>query len=229
MDIFYEGIILKVSYFREDDRIIKIFTNTGIITVIGKSIKKGKRANLIDIGNYIRFNIVKGKNLNILTSINLIDSFYNIKGKNPFYMFYICEVLLKIQREDQDETSIFNMTLYVLSKIHENFKLSLIFFNLHILKMEGLLVDFKYCFVCEKELVGDLSFSKNGISHSTCYHLSPISLGVASLLEKISKAKTINGVFNQIDVDHAFIISLVLLENFLEYKIKSKEYILKNL
>ena len=228
MNIFYEGIVLKIFYFKEDDRIIKIFTQNGVITVIGKSIKKGKRANILDIGNFIRFNIVKGKSLSILTSVSLIDSFYNIKEKNPFSIFYICEVLLKIQREDQDESNIFNMLLYVLYQLKNYNDLALLFFNLRFLKIEGSLINLDKCFICKRELLKDLSFSHNGISHSKCFKGSSISLDVLSLLRNISISKELNMSFNidKKDIKSALSISILLVENFLEYKIKSKEYII---
>ena len=231
MSIFYEGIILKVLYYREDDRIIKIFTRNGIISVVGRSIKKGKRANLIDIGNYIRFNIIKGKKLNILTSVTLIDSFYIIKEKNPFYIFYVCEVLSKIQREGQDESNIFEMVLFVFFRIKDNPKLALIFFNIHLLNLEGSLINLEDCFVCKRKLEKDFSFSTNGISHIKCFRGDFITGSTLHILREIYSSDNLNMHIIEDDgsLNKALLISMLFIENFLEHRINSKEYILKGI
>ncbi len=58
MQNLYEGIILKYVDYKDNDKILTIFTKNGLQSLIAKGVKTGKRANLLDTGNLISYDIL---------------------------------------------------------------------------------------------------------------------------------------------------------------------------
>lgn len=228
-----EGVILKTVDYSENDKIITIFTPYGVVTVIAKSLKNGKRANFIDIGNYISYQIVQTKGLPILTSVRLINSYPEDKEKYPFYLMFIVEVILKIQRNDQDEKDLFSLIIFSLSHIFENPKLYLFLFITKLLIIEGVFIDLNNCLKCgdkfsEKDKI---IISSEGIFHEMCTDSDLyISIKSLKLLKYLYNFNIKSDSIINIDLDgktskELQYYLLLILENFLESDIKSKKYL----
>ncbi len=232
------GFIIKQVDFKDNDKILTIFTKKGKLSVIAKGAKSGKRANLLDLANYIEFQTIKSKGLDIITTISMRNSFHLSKDKSSLYIFYPLEVISKIDRVDQDESQLFDLLNFTLSNLYKNQDLYISLFNIKTLLYEGLLSDFTNCFVCLKPLEVDIQniSSMMGISHFGCdlreYNVRgyPISIDTVKLLRYIKdldlKAPHLGFDIKETVLKEILLFSTNLLESSFDIKLLSKNYIL---
>ncbi len=234
-----EGFIIKQVDFRDNDKILTIFTKKGKISVIVKGAKSGKRATLLDLSNYIEFQTIKSKgSLDIVTTISMKNSFQLSKDKFSLYIFYPLEVISKIDRIDQDENQLFNLLNFTLSNLYKNPDLYISLFNIKTLLYEGLLSDFTNCFICSKPLVPSIQniASISGISHLECdlreYNVRgyPILVDTIKLIRYVKDIdlKTSSLEFNipEKALKEVLLFSTNLLESSFDVTLLSKKYIL---
>ncbi len=77
-----EGVVLLRRNFSEADRIINIYSkHYGKISVIAKSVRKikSKKRGSLEVFSHIKFSAARGKNLDIITEVETINSFESIR------------------------------------------------------------------------------------------------------------------------------------------------------
>lgn len=109
-----EGIIIKRTNFGEADRILTIFTkHYGKIRAIAKGVRKikSRRAPHLELFNHTSCFLSKGKNLDIITEAQLINSFSKLKKdlKKVGLAFKACELADQLTREDQSQRRVFEL------------------------------------------------------------------------------------------------------------------------
>ncbi len=234
-----EGFIIKQVDFRDNDKILTIFTKKGKISVIVKGAKLGKRATLLDLANYIEFQTIKSKGgLDIVTTISMKDSFHLSKEKFSLYIFYPLEILSKIDRVGQDESQLFDLLNFTLSNLYKNPDLYISVFNIKTLLYEGLLSDFTNCFICSKPLVPSIQniASTVGISHLGCdlkeYNVRgyEISVNTIKLIRYIKdgdlKISSFKFDIPEKALKEILLFSTNLVESSFDINLSSKKYIL---
>ena len=233
MHNLYEGIILRAVDYKDNDKILTIFTKEGKFSLIAKSVKVGKRATLLDTGNLISYNKVKTKGLDILTTVILKDSFAESKSEYSFHIIFLLEIILKIQRESEDDSLIYNILLYSLLNLSKNPKLYISLFLVKILYYEGVFIDLYSCINCSKEFEekDSVIISSEGLSHLTCSNLKVknIDNDTIKLLRyflnfNISQNE-IKFFINDIVLQECLFYLISFTENFFSSRIKSKIYI----
>lgn len=100
--------------FSEADRILVLFTKDfGKVSLIAKGVRKltSRKRGGIEVFNHITFSAVRGKSLDILTEVRVIDSMDNIKKdlKKVSVAYYFCEVLGRITRDGEKHGELFNI------------------------------------------------------------------------------------------------------------------------
>ena len=117
-----EGIILSETPYKESSKILNVFTKKygliGIIAKGAKSLKSPLRA-LTNKYSYCYFYIYYKENkLSLLTQVDLIDNFNNIRTDITLisYMSYLCDLTYQLLKENND-TSIFDILINGLKKI----------------------------------------------------------------------------------------------------------------
>ena len=113
---FYKtvGIILKRINFSEADKILTIFTkHYGKIKVIAKGIRKitSKKAGILELFNHCKLVLAKGKDLDIITEAQVINSFSSWR-KNLSKVgvaWYFCELVDKLTAEGQANKDVFEL------------------------------------------------------------------------------------------------------------------------
>ncbi len=228
-----EGVILKYVDYKENDRIITIFTKEGKISVIAKGLKNNKRFNSLDIGNWINFQSIKTKGIPIITTTKLIDSFAKTKEKYSLYVFFLLEIIQKIQREGEDEDLLYKLLIYSLKNLEKNPKIYSSLFLVKILIYEGVFIDLNNCNICKKKLSESNRFiiSSEGISHEECNMGNLyISLFSLKLLKYFSLFDIeINSINFEIEDEikkETLFYMISFMENFLGKEINSKKYII---
>lgn len=122
-----EGVILSRRNFGESDRILTVFTRDhGKLTLLAKGVRrpKSRKGGHVEIGNWCKLFIARGKNIDLLTEVEtkkafgiadftvakankiyhlleLVESLTEIKQKNPGVFILLVNFLKKIATGDE--------------------------------------------------------------------------------------------------------------------------------
>lgn len=117
-----QGIILSRKNYSEADRIIVILTkSSGKIKVIAKGVRKlaSRKRGSLEVFSLIRFSASKGKNLDILTEVDGIESFSKVRKniKKVVVAYYLIEVTNRLLREELKSEETFDLLYGYLKKL----------------------------------------------------------------------------------------------------------------
>ena len=134
-----EGFILKRINFSETDRILTIFTkHYGKIKSIAKGIRqlKSRRAGSLELFNQVSLCLSAGKNFDIVTEAEVIESFANFRQRLDWvgYAFQIVEVTDKLTAERQPNYRVFDLLKRALASLDSAMVLK---FEIRLLKELG--------------------------------------------------------------------------------------------
>lgn len=108
-----EGIIIDKKAFREADRIFTIYTKErGKLDALAQGCRKvsSKLNSHLELLNYARFTLAKGKTLDRIATVDTIASFPSIKSNldHCACALFFCEVLKKATHPDLPERHVFD-------------------------------------------------------------------------------------------------------------------------
>lgn len=125
-----EGIILKRINFGEADKILTIYTkHYGKIKALAKGVRKitSRKGGNVELFNQVIIFLAKGKNLDILTEAQVLNSFKewrkNLRKVGTAY--YFCELVDKLTPEGQPHQAVFRLLQDFLSRISQEKRLGL--------------------------------------------------------------------------------------------------------
>lgn len=115
-----EGIVLARQNFSEADRILVIFTRKyGKISLIAKGVRKPKsrKRGSLEIFSYIKFSASKGKGLDLIEEVEVIDSFQTIRKdlKKVSVAYFLIEVVGRLTQEGEKNEALFRLILKYLN------------------------------------------------------------------------------------------------------------------
>lgn len=139
-----EGVILAHRNFGEADRILTIYTRDfGKITCLAKGVRRprSRKAGHVELGNWCRVFIAKGKNLDLLTEVEAkrafgIADFSESKANN---IYHLLELIEKLTVEHQENQKVFILLVGFLKKVAggEDFNLVSVIFKVKLLSLLG--------------------------------------------------------------------------------------------
>lgn len=144
---FYKtkGIVLGSRPFEESAKLVTFFTkDCGKLTIIAKGARRltSKFGGRLETFSYLDILAAKGRNLDILSQIELLDSFQGIREdhKQLNLGFYIVNVIGAATVYGQKNPELFKLLLLSLKKIAEGVSLDYIvkYFEINLLRAEGL-------------------------------------------------------------------------------------------
>ena len=167
--ISVEGIVISTTDYKENSKIINIFTkDKGIIGCISKGCKnlKSKLRLLSDKLSYAKFQISYRENgLSTLLDGDIIDYFINIKSDiiKVSYLTYITELSSSVYKESEDN-EVYNLMIEAIKKIEEGFDPKVItnILELQYLEYLGINLNLDSCVKCGSTKVSTISLSKGG-------------------------------------------------------------------
>src|SRR3990167_9212024 len=126
-----EGIILARRSFGEADRILTIYTKDyGKISAIGKGVRRPryKKGGHLELGNWCKLFVAKGKNLDLLTEVETkkafgIDNFSNMKANKIYHLLELVDALTQNEQKNQ---KVFFLLLEFLDEISKENNFDLI-------------------------------------------------------------------------------------------------------
>lgn len=107
-----EGIVVGRKDFYESDLIVSFFTEKeGKIRGIAKGVRKNssRRLGKLELGEKIKGILVKGKSLDIITEVEVVDSLANIRDHPPLLggIIYLCELVNSLLPEGQENSLVY--------------------------------------------------------------------------------------------------------------------------
>ncbi len=148
MDTRYKGIVLKLTDYKEADKLASIFTlEQGIISAKFTGVKKDK-AKLKSVAQpfmFAEFNVNERNGLKTITSANVIDTFYNILSNysKTICGYIVLDMIKSIIPAEKKEEDLFLLSLSSLKNIEEhNEYISLIDYILKFIDFTGMRVEF---------------------------------------------------------------------------------------
>lgn len=111
-----EGIILKRINYGEADRILTIFTkHSGKISAIAKGVRRttSRKGGNLELFNQVRIFVAKGKNLDIVTEAEMINSFKEWRGdlKKVAVAYQLCELVDKLSAEGVENDEVYDLLI----------------------------------------------------------------------------------------------------------------------
>jgi len=139
-----EGIILKRTNYGEADRILTVFTkHFGKISVIARGIRRisSKRGGNLELFNQVKISLTKGKNLDIVTEAEVINSFKDWRDnlKKVAVAYRLCELVDKLTAERVESKEVYKLLINYLSNLSSitNYYLLITNFELSLLQYLG--------------------------------------------------------------------------------------------
>ena len=123
-----KGIILARKDYSESDRILSVYTKDhGRVSLLAKGVRmpKSRKRGHIEIFSLVDFQAVRGKGIDIMTEVEIIDNFSKIRKnlKKVALAYYFMEVIGKITSENEHNQKLFESVLKYLEALKYEFSL----------------------------------------------------------------------------------------------------------
>jgi DNA repair protein RecO (recombination protein O) len=184
-----DAIILKRIKLGEADRIITFYTaDHGKSKAVAKGTRrpKSKLGGHVELLTYSRLLIAKGRNLDIITQAQTIDSFISIKDdlNRMSCGLYILELVDSFTEESIENHQLFDLLLDSLHQLSQTTKFDtfLRYFEIHLLDCIGYRPQFQQCANCNSSLspiTNSFSPAQGGVLCTDCSYMEPITTPIS--------------------------------------------------
>ncbi len=225
------GFVIKKNDLLNDDRILQLFLKEhGKISCIAKGAKKfsSRKSGNLELLNLCKFSLAEGKNLDVLTEVQLINPYGSLreKEKDVFFLFYLDELVTKMVYDGEISAEIYNVLEETLS-YHESHPdgdviKSIAYVHCKLLLFSGVFLELYTCLICNDKIVesDEKVYKKSGIAHKRCGAGSEISNDEIKML-RFMKERTLPEV-QRISLTSSLKSALYLLTmDMIEYTIGS--------
>ncbi len=205
-----EAIVLKHSDLGEADRIVTLFTPyRGKVRVVAKGARRpvSKKAGHLELLCYSRLQIAQGRNLDIVTQAQSIESFVQLRNQ-LWHMtcgFYLAELVDRFIEDDAQHIEVYNLLLQALRTLeaharevqqrqiqgiadetanYDRIQLLLRYFEIYLLSFIGYEPVLRACAHCRAELQpreNGFNPSLGGALCPNCSHLWSQALSMNAL------------------------------------------------
>lgn len=172
----FEGIVISEVDYKENSKIINIFTKEkGIIGVVARGTKQIKN-NLSGVSSKLTYGIFyikyKENGLSSLIEVDVINKFKNIRKSIDLtsYSIYLTELSSMVYKHEQN-VNVYNLLIASLKKIDElyNYKVITIILELKLLEYLGIMPIIDYCVNCKNKTdIVTISSYKGGYLCKNC-------------------------------------------------------------
>lgn len=162
-----EILILKEVNYKENDKILHALSRTrGKIQIISKGSKKNNShlINASQLFAYSKCTLAASKDMYVLTSAVVLNSFYNLKNNIDAYYHgcYILELISFIAQDNEYDFKVFDMTVSALKYMctySKDFDKLTAFYELKLASMLGYKPNFLNCMSCGSLIKENVRFS----------------------------------------------------------------------
>ncbi|OGY24285.1 MAG: DNA repair protein RecO [Candidatus Woykebacteria bacterium RBG_13_40_15] len=239
-----EAIVLKRSNFGEADRIITFLARyKGKFSAIAKGVRKiaSRRAPNLELLNHIKIYLANGKNLDVITEVQTLETFKQVKGdlSKVGFGFHLAELTNGFLADGQGGKRPFDLLLGSLRLLEreereENFKKIARVFEIKFLDALGFKPQLFTCVRCNKQVDNSAFISPyiGGVVHKNCLgsplfvkpvaseSLNKLRAFQSSTWSQISKINITASINQELEG-----LSRFYLEYLLEKELKSVQFI----
>ncbi len=179
-----EAIIIKRSKLGEADRILTLFTpDHGKLKAVAKGARrpKSKLGGHVELLTHSSLLLAKGRNLDIVTQAQTIDSFLPLKDdlKRMSCGLYVSELVESFTSESFENRGLFDLLLDTLHQLShaQNTGIVLRYFELHLLDHLGYRPQLHRCANCDlllRPMRNCFSSSQGGVLCADCSYEEPL-------------------------------------------------------
>ena len=176
-----DAIVLRRIDFGETDRIVTLYTRQrGKIAAIAKGARKplSRLAGATELLTHGRFQFAAGKTLDVITQVEVKDSFPRIRGDlhRIAHSTYVVELLDKFVEEHEPSLDLFELllsTLYLLERRNDPERVVRMF-ELQFMKLSGYEPVLDECLRCRRPLPGGEVFFSPTLGGVVCRECGPL-------------------------------------------------------
>jgi len=116
-----QGIVLARQNFFEADRILTIFSKDyGKVRLLARGVRKpeSRKRGHIEVFNYIKFSVVRGRSLDILSEVETIVSFNLLRNdlRKMSVFYFLAEAITRLTRDGEKNERLLNLILVSFNK-----------------------------------------------------------------------------------------------------------------
>ena len=178
-----EAIVLKRVDLGETDRILTLYTpRMGKMRAVAKGVRRltSRLAGHVELFNHSAMLLAKGRNLDIVTQSQTIESFMKLRDDlwRMTYAYYVAELLDQLTEENLENYPVFELLLVTLKRLAEdrNPETTVRFYEMGILGHLGYQPELHNCVQCRRQLEPKGSFfsaAAGGVLCPECGRLEP--------------------------------------------------------
>ncbi len=137
-----KGVVVGRKDFGELDKIITLFTEQeGKIRVIAKGVRRinSRRSSGLELGGEIKALLFQGKNIDIITEVEILDSFLDVREDSARLggLIFLCELINYLLPENEKNKAVHEQFLLVRNEIKEGNLEKIVEFEAKIIQMLG--------------------------------------------------------------------------------------------
>lgn len=139
-----EGVVIRRRNFGEADRILTIYTRDyGKVSALAKGVRRprSKKAGHIELGNWCKVFVARGKNLDLLTEVELRRAFgiANFSQEKANKIYHLLELVESLTAEHHKNREVFILLVHFLKRIQEDHDFNLLssVFKIKLLSLLG--------------------------------------------------------------------------------------------
>src|SRR3972149_9393719 len=109
-----EAVVLSRKNYGESDRIISVFSkNYGKLNFLAKGVRRSlsRKRGHIEVFSRVKFLGLKGRALNIVTEVELMDSFSSLRKdlRRVSVAYFLVDVVKKITSEEEKHAELYDL------------------------------------------------------------------------------------------------------------------------
>lgn len=197
------AIVIKKTKLAEADRILTLYTpNMGKIQAVAKGVRrpKSKMAGHLELLTHSRVTLARGRNLDIITGSQTIDSFLPLKTDLMLasYGLYVIELVNQFTADQAEDEALFRLLLETLGGLctTDDHNLLLRYFEIELTDMAGFRPQLHECVACRQPLepaVNFFSAALGGMLCPACSSKEPFTYGISVNALKVLRFIQENG------------------------------------
>lgn len=119
-----KGVILATRSFSEADRVLAIFSRDyGKVSTIAKGVRKpkSKKGRNVEVFNVIKFAAARGKSLDILTEVELLDAHKKVRKdlQRTSVAYYFVETIGRITQDEEKNPELYDLLVDYLTALED--------------------------------------------------------------------------------------------------------------
>ncbi|MBU2592550.1 DNA repair protein RecO [Patescibacteria group bacterium] len=137
-----EGVVIGRKDFFEHDKIITIVTATeGKLRLLAKGVRNlsSHRLGKFELGSRVKILLVKGKNLDLVTEVEVLDSCLTIRKNQTLLggLIFLCELINELLPENDRNDLVYDQILAVLESLKKGCLNEIVIFESELLNSIG--------------------------------------------------------------------------------------------